>query len=234
MIYDTIYANSSVNMLPIEARYLYIGTIVLADDDGKLRADHRYIRGRLFSFDENITSEMVKKWLDQLAEIGQIILYEVNGDQILKHPNWKKYQRIRADMRTKSKLPSPLRSCNETVTEMLPNISKDNISKDKEISTSHSDGVDKINPIISLFESVNPSFKRLYANKTQRSAVERLVAEHGYEKTAHMVKELPKIIYKPFAPKVTTPLELERDLGKLITFSRQSKGVVATKGKAVV
>lgn len=131
MIYDSLYANPAVNMLPVEARYLYIGTIVLADDDGKVRADPRYLRGRLFSFDEKITSNEVKKWTDQLSEIGQILLYQVGEEHFLKHPNWKKYQRIRADMRSPSKLPNPLRNRNEDVTEPLLNINQDKTNQDK-------------------------------------------------------------------------------------------------------
>lgn len=137
MIYASIYANAELNMLPIEARHLYIGTLVLADDDGRLRADARYLKGQLFGYDETITSAEVENWLLKLSEVGQIDIYERDGVRILRHPNWKEYQRIRADLYVPSRLPPPLRSRNETVTEPLLNISKDNIRKEREDTPLH-------------------------------------------------------------------------------------------------
>jgi hypothetical protein len=138
MIYSSLYANAELNMLPLEIRYLYIGTIVLADDMGKMRADSRYIRGQIFSFDEKITSEMVENWLCILNDLGQISVYEVGGVKVLKHPKWHIYQRIRKDLKTKSKLPEPLRDRNGDVTGTLLNISKDKRSKEKVIEANQS------------------------------------------------------------------------------------------------
>lgn len=134
MLYSSIYANAELNMRPIEERLLYIGTIVLADDDGKLRADPRYLKGQVFPYDEKITSLEVENWLKNLADVGQILLYERDGIQILKHPNWAKYQHIRADLYVPSKLPSPLRARNEPVTATALNIS--NISKERSVGES--------------------------------------------------------------------------------------------------
>lgn len=132
MIYGKIYANAELNMLPIEARYLYIGTLVLADDDGRLRADSRYLRGQIFSFDEGITSANVETWLSNLHEAGQIDIYEADGVKVLLHPKWKEYQKIRSDMYDRSKLPPPLLDRNEDVTGAVHKLSKDKLSKDKE------------------------------------------------------------------------------------------------------
>lgn len=132
MIYGTVYANAELNLLPIEARHMYIGMLVLADDDGRLRADPRYLKGQFFSYDEKITSTEVEKWLEMLEEIGQVSIYERDGVKILRHPKWKKYQAIRADMYVTSKLPSPLRNRNEDDTETVHKLSKDKLSKDKE------------------------------------------------------------------------------------------------------
>ncbi len=85
---------------------------------------------------------------------------------------------------------------------------------------------DKINTILGLFKVVNPSYERLFMNKTQRAAVERLVGKFGEEKIIATIQSLPAIINKPFAPKIITPLELERDLGKLIIFYNQEKSKV--------
>lgn len=114
-------------MLPIEARYLYIGAIVLADDDGRLRADPRSLRGQIFSYDESITSSDVESWLLKLVEAGQIELYERDGVKVLRHPKWDSYQKIRTDMYVPSRLPAPV-----TPPLQPRTISKVKLSKDKE------------------------------------------------------------------------------------------------------
>ena len=97
---------------------------------------------------------------------------------------------------------------------------KDNNTKDT--STQERAG-NEVGKIIDLFKDVNPTHERLFANKTQRSAVERLLKKFGFEKMSNTVKALPTIINQKYAPKITTPLELERDFGKLVAFYNQSK-----------
>ena len=82
----------------------------------------------------------------------------------------------------------------------------------------------EINDLIKLFEPVNPSYERLYPNKTQRAALERLVKKHSLEKLTEMLEKLPKIVTRPYAPKITTPLQFEQRLGELVVFISQEKG----------
>ena len=83
--------------------------------------------------------------------------------------------------------------------------------------------INEVNFLIGLFEKVNPSYKRLYANKTQRSALERMIKEHGEERLQEIIGKLPDIVTKPYAPKITTPVQLERDFGKLIIYIKQNQ-----------
>lgn len=80
---------------------------------------------------------------------------------------------------------------------------------------------DPINPLIELFKDVNPSYARLYANKTQRAALERLLKQHGIQKLEAIIKFLPKSNAIKHAPTITTPLELETNLGKLIAWGQK-------------
>jgi len=82
----------------------------------------------------------------------------------------------------------------------------------------------EVNRLIKLFEPINPSYKTLFGNKTQRTALERLLKEHGIEKVESMIKSLPEVIIKPYAPRVTTPLKLEQKLGELVVFVSQERG----------
>ena len=89
----------------------------------------------------------------------------------------------------------------------------------------------EINTLIQLFEPVNPSYEKLFSNKTQRAALERLVKKHGMEKIHATLEAIPKIIVQRFAPRITTPLQLEDKLGELIAFYNQKKSSLPTIAK---
>ena len=94
---------------------------------------------------------------------------------------------------------------------------KETHSKDSNASVATKEP-DLINPLIDKFKIINPSYKRLFANKTQRSAIERLIKEHGVDKVSAMIDFLPQIRDKRYAPVITTPLELENKLAQLINY----------------
>lgn len=87
-------------------------------------------------------------------------------------------------------------------------ISKDIIAESK----------DSTNELISLFKPVNPSYKTLFSNKTQRSALERLVKEVSYKKVKQVIELLPQITARLYSPRITTPLQLEEKFGQLQIF----------------
>lgn len=97
---------------------------------------------------------------------------------------------------------------------------KDTITKDIAVAETSSAEIVKI---IDLFENLNPNFKEWYGNKTQRVAVSYLIEKYGFEKVSRMVVALPEIVRKKYAPKITSPFELKRDLAKLILFVEQEK-----------
>jgi len=76
----------------------------------------------------------------------------------------------------------------------------------------------EFNNLIALFEPVNPSFERLFPNKGQRSALERLIEKHGHKKIKWILDKLPAMAKMPYAPVVTTPYQLEQKLGQIIIF----------------
>lgn len=85
---------------------------------------------------------------------------------------------------------------------------------------------DPVNKLISLFEPVNPSYKQLYSNRSQRQALERMINEHGFEKVEWAVRSLSHVVGQPYAPTITTPYELEKKLGALIAYLQKEKGTV--------
>lgn len=81
----------------------------------------------------------------------------------------------------------------------------------------------QINKLIELFSEVNPMYKDFFKNTTERKALEDLIEQITYDKLEATIRKLPDIIKQPYAPKVTKPTELRRDLGKLIAFSKQKR-----------
>ena len=96
---------------------------------------------------------------------------------------------------------------------------------DKEIDNLATQSVAvSLNEIITLFEKVNPSFERMYSNTTQRQCLERLVKKYGEDKVRGMIKFLPSLIGKQYAPTITTPYQLEQKLGQLVDYVEKEKG----------
>lgn len=133
MINTSIWQNTGFAMLHDKAKLLYMGTITFADDDGRLRANSLLLKSQVFPFDEEITQLHVRKWLNIIAKTDLIEVYKVGNEYFIQHPHWEKYQSIRKDLYKPSNLPqNPSRKSNEAVTKSHPNISKDNISKERE------------------------------------------------------------------------------------------------------
>lgn len=82
--------------------------------------------------------------------------------------------------------------------------------------------------LIDLFKPINPSFEKLFANRTQRAVLERMIKKYTFAKVESIIKMLPEIVIQPFAPSITTPCQLEDNLGKLILFIKKNdnKGII--------
>lgn len=82
------------------------------------------------------------------------------------------------------------------------------------------------NELIDLFADINPMYEDIYKNKTERNALQALTNKMGYEKVLNTLKALPAIVALPYAPRITKPTELKRDLGKLVIFYKQEQGKI--------
>lgn len=206
--------------MPPSARALYYQLGIEADDDGFI--------------DPYITMLATKSQTDDLRILvakGFVIEFD-NKIIVIRH--WKQHNYIRKDTykETQYKEYKRLliegenqefllmdktiqRPVNDPSTQVR--IGKVRLGKDKEREQNN------VNYIIGLFEKVNPSYKRLYANKTQRSAIDRMIKEHGTSSLESIIQKLPSIVTQPYAPKITTPLQLEKDFGKLILYIKQNQ-----------
>ena len=87
----------------------------------------------------------------------------------------------------------------------------------------------QIQSFINLFNKINPSYQRLFGNATERACAARLIKQYGYEKMEKTLIALPDILGQPYAPRITTPYELEKNLGKLLQFVQQNNQIINSK-----
>ena len=145
----------------------------------------------------------------------------------------------------------PKGSANETILGSANETYEEKPKKQKKISvrteTSSVEENKVVSDLINKFAPVNPSYRLLFSQTPQRSAIVRLLktADEGDQGTeaeteaeklerrhialARLIDALPSIVTRPYAPRVTTPCELERNLGKLRIFVQQEKA----KGPAI-
>ncbi len=128
MVYSKIWVSEQFGRLSDKGKLLFIGTITLADDDGRLIGNPSYLRGQVFPYDENITVSEVSQFRNEIEKSGLLSIYSINNCEYIQHPKWTEYQIIRKDLYKESALPSR----NVTVTSPLQKraTSKDKISKD--------------------------------------------------------------------------------------------------------
>ena len=84
----------------------------------------------------------------------------------------------------------------------------------------------EIGAMIEGFKDINPMWEGMFENTTERKALVELAEKIGKEKLNNLIVALPEIVAMPYAPKITKPTELKRDLGKLIIFLKQNSEAV--------
>lgn len=126
------------------------------------------------------------------------------------------------------------KKANKSLAKRLPtkdNYTKDTITKDNPAATAAGK---EINEIISLFKEVNPSYRVLFGNKSQRGAVERMLAIFGREKLEDMINALPAVNSRQYWPKSTTPCQLERNIPIYKAKNDESKLKVGSKAAIIL
>lgn len=104
MIDTSMLQNEKVGELPMQARLLLIGMILLADDQGRVKANPSWLRSQVFTYD-NIELDDVCQALCGLSNNDTIKVYEVDGKQYAQLNNWWKYQNLQYAQ--PSKFPKP-------------------------------------------------------------------------------------------------------------------------------
>jgi hypothetical protein len=234
LISPTIVESDAFLDMPISSQALYFHLCMNADDDGFVNP--KKIMRLIGAAGDDLNVLLTKRFA---------LRFE-NGVVVIKH--WLIHNTIRKDryhetIYTEEKAMLQIKengAYTELATKWQPNgnlpapevkISKVKPSEVIKEATETVAG-NEVNEIIDLFKGLNPSFDRLFRNKTERAAVERLLKKMGREKLAGTIAFAVQVNGTPYSPTITTPYELEKNLGKLIAFYKKEleKG---TKNKII-
>lgn len=213
------------------------------DDFGRLEGDAMTVRAKVCPM-RPYTDEEVENSLQKLHEAGLIALYTVKKERYLQVCGFEEHQTFKTDRPRRAEYPEPedgnvcpieentdMVQMAPTGTRRKPNgtkrprkLSQVKLSKVNTIAAQGAAGDGAIvNKIIEGFKEVNPSYTRIYANKTQRTALERLLKQHGVEKLQAIIAYLPKSNATKYAPTITTPIQLEDRIGALLAWAQKQK-----------
>ena len=156
-------------------------------------------------------------WLEYLAKEGQLELKKTNKYTIIKVKNWKKYQLL--ELKSDSN-----EDADGTQIGTDNNVKKDKNDKEPSAGKPRSESTQfskDISEVIDSFKEINPSYQKLFKQSPQRQAAQNLLILMGKEKLLEGIKALPDIISQKYAPRITTPVQLENKLGELKVFLQQ-------------
>lgn len=105
MIDPEFWSDEKIADLPIQARLLFIGTWNFADDEGVIKARPEFLKSNIFPYDNDITSDDVKNWFNQLVKKELLFAYADSGQQYAIILKFGKHQVINKPL--VSKLPKP-------------------------------------------------------------------------------------------------------------------------------
>lgn len=101
---EHIKTDKTINSMSDFLFRLWIHLITYVDDHGRGSADPDIIKGSALPLRKGVTATTINGALANLATMGIVTLYEVDGDPYLCFPKWSEYQRVRTKS---SKFPAP-------------------------------------------------------------------------------------------------------------------------------
>lgn len=215
-------SDAFLDMSP-SAQNLYFHLGMRADDDGFVGNPKKILR-MIGGNDDDLRILVAKRF---------ILIFE-NGVIVIKH--WRLNNLIRKDWYKETIYLEEKRSLqvkengsytelvNETTTKPTHRLGKVSIGKDRLGKvTNTSEHSSQVNEIIDLFKEINPSYKKLFRNKTQRKSAECLLKDHGFDRLKQIISFLPQSNQTDYMPVITTPCQLEDKFGQLAAAWQKKK-----------
>lgn len=166
-----------------------------------------------------ISVQTIRTCITRLISTGEITSKSTNKNRLITLIKYGDYQQD--TRKSTSKLNNNQQTTNKQLTA---NNNKENNNKE-DIATKVAElpASEKIpiQDLIGRFKDLNPSFARLYANTSERAALERLVGLHTKEVIEKRIKDIGYFRDAPFCPVITKPTELENKWAKLELFLKK-------------
>ncbi|MDI6606519.1 MAG: hypothetical protein QME65_05220 [Candidatus Omnitrophota bacterium] len=114
MLFWKVSYNQQIPKVSVWAKLLFTWLIPNIDNMGRMEGNAYAIKGMIFPYETKITPEKCRKLLQELHNVGLIILYQVNGCEYLCVPGISKNQKLVGNMRAESDYPElPIESVKE-------------------------------------------------------------------------------------------------------------------------
>ena len=159
-----------------------------------------------------LSQQSIRTALDKLKSTNEITIKSTNKYSIVHINKWHLYQGQSTSKATNGQ---------PTTNQQSTTLKEDKNEKNDKKSSSEDGG--EINILLSLFKGVNPDYQKFYPIKAHREAMRFLIKEFGIDKAALTIKFLPQLNSMPYAPTVTTPLELRSKLGAIKAFMEKER-----------
>lgn len=209
--------------------WFFIVNKVNHKDKGKFKRGEAFTTYAEIMAETNATRDQVDKFIRWGKKDRMLTTRKTTRGMYVKVLNYNVYQ---TPNNYKSDTPSEVKATQKRHRSDTIHKNGKNDKNVKKYSVASDAG--EIAEIIKLFEPINPSISRLYGNKTQRQAVDRMIQKFGFVQLSRMVGSLEHIINQPYAPKPTTPHQLEQDLGRLKAWADQNRAKKVSKGKKIL
>ena len=122
MIDPSFWTDEKLGECAIQERYLFMGLVSNADDEGYGRANPKLLKSSIFPYDDLRASDL-EKWLSRLGGLNLVALYTVKSQAYYYLPNFLKYQSINKP--TKSQYPSIKLAENTATVSLLDDYGND-------------------------------------------------------------------------------------------------------------
>jgi hypothetical protein len=108
VIHPRILEGPHVDALGIAGAYFWLGLILNADDDGRLRDNPITLRSCINPYGKReVTARSIQMWITWMQDHGMITRYiGADGGKYMQISNWSKYQKV--SHKTASKIPPPI------------------------------------------------------------------------------------------------------------------------------
>jgi hypothetical protein len=222
MFSQKIVGSDAFIEMPVSARELYFQLGMYSDDDGFINPKKII---RMVNASEDDLKVLIAKRFVLPFENGVVVIKHWQINNLIRKDFYQPTIYIEQKKQLKIKENKSYTECQQIVNNLSPQVSigKVSIGKDSIVLSPTGDEVkprkdQEIFDLINLFKTVNPSYEKLFGNTTQRRSLENLLKKFPFDKLSQIISLLEKTNETPYAPRITTPLQLEDKLGSLIAF----------------